>query len=188
MVYSWISRTSISMQLTAKAIVTVAAVVLLSLLSQLVIPLPFTPVMITGQTFGVTLVALLLGRKLGSISFFAYLALGIAGLGVFANGKSGLPLGPTGGYLLGMMISTLVVGTLADRGFTESFKKAFIAGAIGSLIVHTLGLIFLEKALPGEQTLAELLTLGSLPFLPGDLIKTTLAAGLASSLTKAARR
>src|SRR4051812_12271756 len=79
-------------------------VLLLSLLAQVAIPLPWTPVPITGQTFGVALVALSWGRKRALSAFLAYLAVGAFGLPVFAAGKSGLMMGPTFGYLVGMMV------------------------------------------------------------------------------------
>jgi biotin transport system substrate-specific component len=156
-----------------RVIVVLGGAAAISLLAQLVIPLQ--PVPITGQTFGVTLMALLLGRRLGFATVLTYLAIGAAGLPVFAGAQSGLTLGPTLGYLVGMAASAFVVGGLADRGYTSSFGRALVAGFCGSALVYTFGLIGLSFFVPREQLLA----FGFLPFVPGDLIKTTLAASIA---------
>jgi biotin transport system substrate-specific component len=117
-------------------------VVLLSVLAQVSIPLPWTPVPITGQTFGVTLIALLFGKRAVPV-VVSYLALGAAGLPVFAAGKFGLAWGPTVGYLIGMVFSAGIAGFLADRGFTRSWPRAMVAGFAGSAAVFTCGLLVL---------------------------------------------
>jgi biotin transport system substrate-specific component len=96
-------------------------VALISVLAQASITLPFTPVPITGQTFGVALIALLWGSKRAFITTVSYLLLGAAGLPIFAMGKAGLAFGPTLGYLIGMMFASAWMGFLADRGWTKSF-------------------------------------------------------------------
>lgn len=154
----------------------VAGVVWLALLAQVRIPLPWTPVPITGQTFGVSFLALLLGAKFAASSFGLYLVAGAAGLPVFAGLASGLAVGPTAGYLVGMWLAAFVVGTLADRGWVKTFPRALLATYAGSLIVFSLGLVGLSFFLPQEALLAA----GLWPFLPGDLIKNLTAAGLAT--------
>ena len=79
------------------AVVT-GGVILLALLAQVAIPLPFTPVPITGQTFAVAFISLVWGAKRGGAVVFAYLLVGAAGLPVFANAQSGLAVGPTMGF------------------------------------------------------------------------------------------
>lgn len=157
-----------------------SGVLLLSLLAQVTIPLPWTPVPITGQTFGVTLIALLFGRR-GVPVVLSYIALGAAGLPVFAAGKAGLVFGPTVGYLVGMVFSALIAGWLADKGFTKTWPRALVAGFSGSLAVFTCGLIVLSRFVP-EGTL---LAAGLWPFLPGDVIKTSVAALIASRAARA---
>jgi biotin transport system substrate-specific component len=147
--------------------------------AQISIVLPFTPVPITGQTFGVTLLALLWGRKLGLGIVATYLVSGFLGAPVFATALSGI-WGPTLGYLLGMFLSAALVGELADRGWSRSFPRALIAGFLGSLCVYTLGLTVLIFFAP----LSSVFALGMLPFIPGDIIKTTLAAGIASQMNR----
>lgn len=149
------------------------AVVILSLLAQVSIPLPFTPVPITGQTFAVSFLALMLGRKLGTASVLSYLCIGAFGLPVFASGKSGLG-GPTTGYLIGMLLGTWIMGTLSDRGWTTSFRKTFLASYIGSACVFSCGLLVLSLFVPREG----LLVAGLYPFLFGDFLKNILAVTL----------
>lgn len=165
-------------KILSEALSLICGVVLLSLLAQITIPLPWTPVPITGQTFGVALVALSWGRKRALSIFIAYLAVGAIGLPVFALGKSGLAIGPTFGYLVGMMIASFVVGTLADLGFTKSFWRSLLAAYLGSLCIFTCGLIGLSLFVPSEA----LLMAGLIPFLPGDIIKNSLAAFLSWKL------
>jgi biotin transport system substrate-specific component len=160
-----------------------AGSLLLSLLARLSFSLPFTPVPITGQTFGVSLLALLWGRQRAILVFGIYILEGLCGLPVFAGG-SGLGVGPTAGYLLGMAIATVVVGTLADRGFAKSFRSSLLCCFVGSLCVFSCGLFLLSFFIPAR----ELLIAGLLPFLPGDLVKNISAAAIASRLSKAAGR
>lgn len=154
--------------------------VLLSLLAQIAIPLPFTPVPITGQTFGVALMALTFGQNRGIATLGIYLLAGAAGLPVFADAHSGLTFGPTIGYLVGMLLASIVMGSLADHGWTSSFNKSLVAAFIGSAIVFTCGLTVLAFFVPAKM----LLMAGLLPFLPGSLIKDTFAAFIAHRLSK----
>jgi biotin transport system substrate-specific component len=153
----------------------------ISVLSQVSIPLPFSPVPLTGQTFAVTCVALLYGRRLGLMTALSYLGLGSLGLPVFANYQAGLG-GPTTGYLVGMMAAVWVVGALADRGFALSFKKAMFASLLGTALTFGFGLIGLSYFVPSEA----LLFAGVIPFIPGELIKMTLAASMVSTLDRRA--
>ncbi len=165
------ARSSISRQ----ALAVLGGVGALALLAQVAIPLPFTPVPVTGQTFGVYLLALLFGRRLGATTFAAYLGVGFLGAPVFAKAASGFAIGPTFGYLMGMGIAAWVVGGFSDRGATRSFRRAWLATLAGSACVFAGGLTVLSFFVPMEQ----LLIAGFLPFLPGDAIKTTLAASMA---------
>lgn len=157
---------------------------LIAAVAQIAIPLPFTPVPITGQTFGVALLSLLWGRARGVSAVALYLFLGIAGMPVFALGKSGVLWGPTAGYLLGMLAASYVVGGLADRGWTQSFLKTWLAAICGSLLVFSGGVTVLAFFLPKES----LFVSGVLPFLPGDLIKNILAAFIARQVAKSASK
>lgn len=147
-------------------------VVLISLLAQIAIPLPWTPVPITGQTLGVGLVALSWGARRGVAIMLVYLLIGSLGAPVFTMGKSGFLLGPTMGYLLGMLLASAATGYLADRGYTRGFWTSLLAAYAGSVCTLGLGVAVLSFYVPTEQ----LLMAGLIPFLPGDLIKNTLAA------------
>jgi biotin transport system substrate-specific component len=159
---------------------TVLGVGLLAVLAQVKIYLPFSPVPITGQTFGVALIALVYGRKLGLLTMSTYLLAGGLGAPIFAKFQSGLAIGPTMGYLIGMWFSTLLIGTLSDRGYAKSWPKAFLACVLGSLCVFSVGLLVLSYFVPSES----LLVMGLYPFLIGDLFKNTLASFLASRIYK----
>ena len=151
-------------------------VFLLTALAQISFRLPWTVVPITGQTFGVVFVSLLLGRARAAASVASYLFLGMAGVPVFAGLRYGLSLSPTLGSLIGMFFSSIVVGTLADRGWSKSFVTAWAAATLGSLTTFACGLAILSHYVPRS----ELLGAGFLPFLPGDLIKNVSASLLVS--------
>ena len=150
-------------------------VVGLSLLAQIAIPLPWTPVPITGQTFGVALAALLWGRKRGVAVVLSYLFIGYLGLPVLALGKSGIAMGPTAGYLLGMVIASYWMGMLADFGWTKSYLKTCLVASSGSLIIFAFGAAVLSFFVPSK----DILVMGVLPFLPGEIVKTAFASFLA---------
>lgn len=147
---------------------------LLALLSQISISLSWTPVPITGQTFGVMIVALSWGSRRATGIFTSYFILGALGLPVFASGQSGISLGPTFGYLVGMFAASFIVGLLADRGFTRTFTRSLIAAMLGSFIIFFFGLLILSKFVPFKG----LFLAGLFPFLIGDLIKNILAASV----------
>jgi biotin transport system substrate-specific component len=144
-------------------------------LAQVEIPLPFTPVPITGQTFGVLLVGAVLGSKRGAISLASYLTMGIFGLPFFAGGASGLNIliGPTGGYLIGFIIAAYVIGLLAERGLERNVRTYIIPFLVGTGIIYICGVAWLTVVL-GSFTHAP--TVGLLPFLIGDMIKLFAAA------------
>ncbi len=158
-----------------------------ALTARVAIPLPFTPVPITGQTLGVLLVGAALGSRLGFFALLAYLAEGAMGLPVFAGGTGGAAriLGPTGGYLLAFPLAAGLVGLLVERlGLDRSFLGTLLAMLAGNLLIYLLGLSWLGAWLMGAgkfQGVGALLAMGMLPFLPGDLIKAVLAALLLPS-------
>ncbi len=153
-------------------------IVMISLLAQLKIVLPWTPVPITGQTFGVALLSLLWGSRLSVATFASYLALGFVGVPIFAGGASGFIVGPTFGYLVGMLIASWCVGKLSDFGWSHGFWTAIAACYIGSIIIYSFGILGLSFFIP----IKGLLVAGVLPFLPGDFIKNILAAWSVSRL------
>ena len=155
-------------------------VAFLSLMSQVIIPLPFTPVPISLGTFGVTLMALLYGRKLGTATILSYVAAGSLGAPIFAGFKSGSLFSPTGGYILGYIVATIILGYLSDKGVTKSYVKTFLSLLLSSAIILTLGSIVLSLFVPGKNAFM----VGVLPFLPGDAIKSTTTTLLLPTLWK----
>jgi biotin transport system substrate-specific component len=140
------------------------------------IPLPFSPVPITGQTLAVLLVGSALGARRGAASALAYLAEGASGLPVFAGGAAGAHVlaGPTGGYLAGFVLGAFVCGALAERGWDRRPLATVASMLLGNLAILAPGLLWLSRFTGPERVLA----LGLFPFLPGDLVKIALAAAL----------
>ena len=155
-------------------------VAFLSIMSQVLIPLPYTPVPISLGTFGVTLMALLYGRKLGTATILSYVAAGSLGAPIFAGGKAGSLFSPTGGYILGYIIATIILGYLADRGVTKSYVKTILSLMLSSAIILTLGSLVLSLFVPGKNAFM----IGVLPFLPGDALKSTTTTLLLPTLWK----
>ncbi len=151
-----------------------AASVVTALAAQIAIPLPWTPVPITGQTFAVLLSGAVLGARRGFAAQALYLAGGAIGLPVFAGGAAGIVkfLGPTGGYLIAFPIAAALVGLLCERGWDRRPVTMFAAMMIGSSVIFACGLFVLARFVPAPSLLAQ----GLLPFVPGDVIKSTLAA------------
>jgi biotin transport system substrate-specific component len=142
--------------------------------AQIRIPLPFTPVPLTGQTFAVLLVGAALGSKRGAASLALYPLLGALGLPFFAGGASGLAYmsGPTLGYLVGFVVAAYVAGLLAERGLERSVRTSLIPFLAGTLVIYIFGAGWLAVLFGIQQAI----TLGVLPFLVGDAIKLVLAA------------
>jgi biotin transport system substrate-specific component len=138
--------------------------------ARIAMPLPFTPVPLTGQTFGVLLTGALLGGWRGFGAMLIYLAEGLAGLPVFA----GVPAVHTGGYLLAFPLAALVVGLLAERGWDRTPARALAAMAAGSMVIYALGAGWLSLFFGPLEAIKK----GILPFLPGDALKAALAASL----------
>ena len=155
-------------------------VAFLSIMSQVLIPLPYTPVPISLGTFGVTLMALLYGRKLGTATILSYVAAGSLGAPIFAGGKAGSLFSPTGGYILGYIVATIILGYLADRGVTKSYVKTILSLLLSSAIILTLGALVLSLFMPGKNAFM----IGVLPFLPGDALKSTTTTLLLPTLWK----
>lgn len=156
-----------------KLVLVLAGSALIALAAQVRIPLPFSPVPVTGQTFAVLLVAASLGR-LGVASVIAYLAEGAVSLPVFAGGATGVAYmtGPTGGYLLGFVLAAAIVGAAAERAWDRRLATSLLLMFLGEIAIYACGLAWLARfPLP-----VPLLQAGLIPFIPGDLFKMVLAA------------
>ncbi len=158
---------------------------LLVVCSYISIAVPFSPVPITGQTFGILLVGMVLGRVRGTAVVLAYLAEGAMGLPVFAGGSAGFVrfMGPTAGYLIGFPVAAYVVGYLADRGWDRSYFRSVAAMTAGTVVIFALGLMWLSRMVPSGMALQ----MGLYPFIPGAVIKIALASVILPSVWKFAR-
>lgn len=177
---------------------------LTAVLSYVRIPLPFTPVPITGQTLGVMLSGLLLGPRWGLAAQLAYLLLGLAGAPVFAGGAAGPAtlFGATGGFLLSYPLAAGLTGLLArpatargDRPASvpgtaalpagvPSFTRAFLAAVVGGiLLVYAVGAPWL--AVVTGTAWPKVWVAAVFPFIPGDLVKALVAAWLSRRVRRA---
>ena len=140
-----------------------------ALAAQIAIPLPFSPVPITGQTLAVLLIGALLGSRRGAYSLLLYLAEGALGLPVFAGGRCGLAymLGPTGGYLMGFVAAAFVTGLLAEQRWDRRARSNALAMLLGNVIIYACGLTWLAHFVGADKALA----MGFYPFVAGDLVK-----------------
>lgn len=167
--------------IASNRVLAVAAMVgfagLTALLAQVRIPLGFTPVPLTGQTFAVLLAGASLGWKLGAGSQLLYLAAGAVGFPVFAAGGSGFDYftGATAGYLVGFVLAAALVGRLAERGQDRAVNTAVTAFLAGSGVIYVCGAVGLMITADMDVTTA--IAQGVTPFVFGDLLKA-IAAGL----------
>jgi len=153
---------------------------LVALSAQVAVPLPWTPVPITGQTFGVLLIGFLLGARRGALCLALYLTEGTLGLPFFAQGGSGLNWlrGATAGYLVGFIAAAALTGYLAERGWDRRFDRTFAAMLLGNGVIYAFGLPWLAQFVGWDQVWVA----GLAPFLPGDLLKVLLAVALLPSV------
>lgn len=154
-----------------------AASLLIAAAAQVAIPLPFTPVPLTGQTFGVLLTGMALGSRRGALAVALYVLEGAVGLPFFAGGAAGLAklLGPTGGYLFAFPIAAFVAGLLAERGWDRKPLTTVLGMLLASLTIFFFGALWLSYFVGG---IVPAVVQGVVPFLPGDIIKSLLAAAL----------
>jgi|UniRef100_UPI0040492218 biotin transport system substrate-specific component len=175
-------RTAIFPRSTAltEALFIVGGIGFLALLAQISLPIPGSPVPVTGQTLGVLLIGTTYGARLGVMTFGGYLLAGMAGAPIFAQSATapnhGIEriVGATGGYLVGMLVATFVLGYLADRKADQKFKTSFPALLLGDLIIFALGLAWLQASL--ELSWSATLAAGFTPFIFGEALKIAITA------------
>jgi biotin transport system substrate-specific component len=154
--------------------------------AQVSIPLGFTPVPITGQTFAVLLVSAALGWRMAVSSQALYWLMGAVGLPFYADAKSGwsVATGSTFGYFVGFVAAAALVGYLAERGQDRTFATSFTAMSAGTVIIYAFGVGWLAHSLNVPLYSADgknAFTYGLAPFIVGDLLKMVLAAALTPS-------
>ncbi|MFD5745726.1 biotin transporter BioY [Streptomyces sp. NPDC127033] len=147
---------------------------LTGLAAQIAVPVPGSPVPVTGQTFAALLVGTALGARRGFLSLAVYTLVGMAGVPWFSAGSSG-PGGASFGYVLGMLLAATVVGALARRGGDRSVLRTAGTMVLGSAVIYAVGVPYL--ALSTGMSPAAALSAGLVPFLLGDALKAALAMG-----------
>jgi len=159
----------------SNSILVVGGVGFLSALAQIAIPVPGSPVPVTGQTLGVLLVGTTYGASLGLVTFAIYLVAGIAGAPIFAGQSFGIEkvTGATGGYLVGMLVTTFVLGLFANKRFDQKFTTALPSMLIGTAIVFTFGLFWLHQFTGKDWGWT--ISAGLTPFVIGETLKILIA-------------
>ncbi|MEV5429190.1 biotin transporter BioY [Streptomyces sp. NPDC052701] len=148
--------------------------VLTGLAAQLSVPVPGSPVPVTGQTFAALLVGTTLGAGRGFLSLALYALAGMAGVPWFAGGASGAAA-PSLGYVFGMILASVVVGALARRGADRSVWRTAGAMVLGEAVIYAVGVPYL--ALATGMSASAAIAAGLTPFLIGDALKAALAMG-----------
>ncbi len=154
----------------------VGGVAFMALMAQISIPVPGSPVPVTGQTLGALLLGSAYGASLGFTTFASYLIVGFLGAPVFASGAHGLSrvTGATGGYLVGMLIASLITGYLAGRKWDQKILTVIPTMIIGDLIIFTAGLFWLHHSIHANWTTT--FKFGLNPFVWGEVIKIAIAS------------
>jgi biotin transport system substrate-specific component len=156
----------------------VAGALLIYLTARVSIPVPGSPIPVTGQTFGVLLVGGALGFRRGFASVLLYVLLGVIGLPFFAEGRGGISViwGASGGYLIGFVLAGSVVGRLAELGWDRRVVGALGMMLVGNVLIYAIGLPWL--AYTANLDVATTLDKGFWPFVVGDVLKLVLAGAL----------
>lgn len=151
-----------------EAALVIAGVTLIALSARLIIPLPYSPVPVTGQTFAALLIAAAYGARRGFATLALYIVAGAAGLPVFAPITSAASYG----YIAGFALAAVLVGWLADRGWSRTFPRSVAAMLAGEVAIYLCGLVWLSRFVGWGNVIA----LGLTPFLVGDAYKLLAAA------------
>lgn len=151
-------------------------VTFLALMAQIALPIPGSPVPVTGQTLGALLIGASYGRALGATTFALYLGIGIAGAPVFSQQGHGIAkvVGPTGGYLIGMFLATVVLSFLASKKWDKKIFTAILSMLIGQALIFIPGLIWLQQSTGKDWSWT--INAGLTPFIFGEIIKVAIAA------------
>lgn len=153
----------------------VAGFLVLTITTQVVIPLPFTPVPLSLGTLGAMLVGAFLGPWKGSSAAVLYAGAGAVGLPVFAGFQAGYQMASFG-YVLGYIAAAGLMGFLVQRRTQVSYARGFLYAAAASAMVYVFGVVWMITFFSFSPLVA--LQLGVVPFLVGDLIKSSVVAGV----------
>jgi biotin transport system substrate-specific component len=160
----------------------------LAAMAQIALPIPGSPVPVTGQTLGVLLLGTAYGTSLGLTTLLFYLVAGIAGAPVFTGHSSGIDhlVGATGGYLIGMVIAAAVTGFLAGRKWDQKISTVIPTMLLGNVIIFSLGLTWLH--LSTGQSWSWTISKGFTPFVIGEALKIAIASTALPTLWKFVRK
>ncbi|MGW3492333.1 biotin transporter BioY [Streptomyces sp. NPDC001020] len=167
------------------AVLVSGGAVLTGLAAQISLPVPGSPVPVTGQTFAALLVGTALGARRGVLALALYALAGMAGVPWFAGGASGVG-GASFGYVLGMLLASAAVGALARRGADRSMLRTAGAMLLGEAIIYAVGVPYL--AVVTGMSLTAAIAAGLTPFLIGDALKAALAMGLLPTAWRLVRK
>jgi biotin transport system substrate-specific component len=162
----------------------VGGAALTGLAAQIAVPVPGSPVPVTGQTFAALLVGTSLGARRGVAALALYAMVGLAGVPWFASGASGFTV--SFGYILGMILASAAVGALARRGADRSMLRTAGAMLLGEAVIYAVGVPYLAYA--ADLSLSAAIAAGLTPFLIGDALKAALAMGLLPTAWKLLKR
>ena len=167
---SWVEKGS----LTRNLFLSLGFAIVTALSAQIRLVIPISPVPITGQTFVVLLAGLVLGSTFGAVSMLMYLFIGMSGLPFFSAGVAGLAIlkSPTIGYIIGFFLAANVIGRFANT--------PILGIALGSVLIYICGVVGLMLIL--NVTVSNAITIGVVPFIIGDAIKSIMAIGVAYKL------
>lgn len=180
------AQASVPRALALRAALVVAGSALLAISAQIAVPM--FPVPITLQTLAVPLLVLAIGPQLAVAATLAYLLEGALGLPVFSHGSGGIArlVGPTAGFLWTFPVAAYVIGVLLQRGLGTSYVGRWLAIFAGTAVVFVGGAWWLAAGL--NLSFMQALEKGVFPFLVGDLLKCTIAAGLSPQWERLFRR
>ena len=172
-------------------VIVIAGSALVAVCAHLALPLYFTPVPLTLQTFAVLVLGLVLSPRMAAVTLCAYLLEGAVGLPVFAPsvlGAGGLThlFGPTGGYLLAYPLAAASASFLWRATTQRGFLAAALSAGAGSLAILAIGALWI--AIFSHAPVSNILTVAVIPFLPGDALKIVAAAGLACGFARVRRQ
>ncbi len=161
-----------------QAVLVLAGIALLTVMAQIKIAVPPSPVAINMGTFAVLTIGAAYGPRLGLTTIVAYMLIGMLGFDVFQSSSAELNgleymMGGTGGYLVGYVMATVLLGMLARRGWDRSVLWMGLAMLLGNILLYVPGLLWLGTLYGWDKPILEW---GLTPFVVGDLMKLALAA------------
>ena len=179
---------SLQESLAGKTLLVIGATAFVAACAHISLPLPFTPVPLTLQNFAVVLVGMALGPVAGFSAMVLYLAEGALGLPVFtpSGGPAGMAhlLGPNGGFLFSYPLAAATAGWMVRvmQAITTRFRSALAAAAVATLPIFLLGAGWF--AYYAHHNVSATWSLAVAPFIPGEIVKITAAAGIFSSIQR----